>query len=96
MSTTPKMTPAEYQQALFSVATAARLFVDVDLPDILRRMEHCEAFGGLIDPTLYREKSKDMAHDKEMVEAALPLWRWARKVQASALAKQAAERGGGA
>jgi hypothetical protein len=91
-----KMTPAEYQQALFTVATASRLLVDVDVPDLLNRIERAHSFGCMVDPTLYRDKVAAMDQDKEMLEAALPLWRWARKVQAAALAKQAAERGGGA
>jgi hypothetical protein len=92
---TPKITPAEYQQALFTVATAGRLIVEADVPELLRKIEHCEAFGGFVDPTLYRDKIKDVQHDKDMLEAALPLWRWARKVQASAQAAQAQARGAG-
>jgi hypothetical protein len=93
------LTPEQYQQQLFTVAMTGRLLVDVDVPDLLQRIERAHSFGCMVDPTLYRDKVQAMDQDKEMLEAALPLWRWARKVQAAAQAAQAAQaqaRGGGA
>lgn len=96
MSAKPRMTAEEYQQQLMNVAMTARLLVEVDIPDLLSRIELAHSFGCMLDPTLYRDKVEAMDQDKDMLEAALPLWRWSQKVKASALAKQAAERGGGA
>lgn len=92
MSNATKLTPEEYQQQLVNVAMTARLLVDVDIPDLLQRIERAHSFGCMLDPTLYRAKVEAMDQDKDMLEAALPLWRWARKVQASAQAKQAQDR----
>lgn len=90
------MTAEQYQQQLFTVATTARLLVDVDIPDLLQRIERAHSLGSMIDPTLYRDKVVAMDQDKDMLEAALPLWRWARKIRASAQAAQEKARGGGA
>lgn len=81
------MTSEQYQQSLITVATTARLLVDVDVPDLLRRIERAHSFGCMVDPTLYREKVEAMDQDKEMLEAALPLWRWAQAMKDRALAQ---------
>jgi hypothetical protein len=101
------MTPERYQQQLINVAMTARLLVDVDVPDLLQRIERAHSFGCMVDPTLYRDKVGAMDQDKEMLEAALPLWRWVRQVRqraleqadkalAAAIAEQRPPRGGGA
>jgi hypothetical protein len=106
MSTTPRMTAEEYQQQLVNVAMTARLLVDVDIPDLLNRIERAHSFGCMVDPTLYRDKVQAMDQDKDMLEAALPLWRWVRQVRqraleeadkalSAAVAEQRPARGGG-
>lgn len=69
----------EYQAAVGSCALVGSMLTQYDLPEMLRAIEHAEAMGPMIDPTLYREKADAMDEDKTLLEAALPLWRWAMK-----------------
>lgn len=85
------MTAEKYQGALLGVVVAARTLLLVDVPDLLSRIERAHSFGAVLDPTLYREMVEAMDHDKAMLEAALPLWRWAKEFEARA---EAARKGG--
>ena len=67
-------TAEEYQAAVMMVAAAARLLAGFDVPGLLSDIEHAEAFGPLLDPTLYRDKAKAMGEDRELLRAALPLY----------------------
>lgn len=67
----------EYQAAVGSCALVGSMLTQYDLPEFIRAIEHAEAIGPMIDPTLYREKNEAMMQDKELLEAALPLYRWA-------------------
>lgn len=69
----------EYQEAILTCILAGKVMMALPLPDVLNAMSRAETLGPILDPTLYREKSDDMAADRELVEAALPLWRLARK-----------------
>lgn len=81
------MTGEEYTAALMICAGSARSLSLIDVPDMLRRIENAEAVGPILDPTLYRAQSQKMAEDKELLEAALPLWRMAQKMIAKAEGK---------
>lgn len=70
---------ATYRASLESVVMAARLVSQWDLPELLKAMGRAQAIGPLVDPTLYRAKAAAMEQDRELLEAALPLWRFARE-----------------
>lgn len=74
------MTTTDYQSAVLSACTAARLLAEHDLPALLAAISHAEIFGPMTDPTLYREKSQAMSEDKQILEAALPLWKLGRRL----------------
>lgn len=86
------MTVEEYQDNLKTCGLAAMFLERVNVPDMLARIEKADAIGGMIDPTLYRDKRKAMMEDKELLEAALPLWEYAQKVRALMLERAAQER----
>jgi hypothetical protein len=70
----------DYRDALESIVIVGRILLSHDLPELLRAIERAHAFGPILDPTLYREKSKAMELDKEWFKAALPLYRHAEKM----------------
>ena len=76
-----EMTIEEYQENLKTCGLAALFVERVDIPDMLARIERADSIGGMIDPTLYRDKREAMMQDKELLEAALPLWRYAQKIR---------------
>lgn len=75
----------EYQLAVRSCALMAGLLLMHDLPGLIKAIESADAIGPLIDPTLWRAKGSAMLEDKELLEAALPLWRYARARKADAM-----------
>lgn len=78
------MTPEAYQEALILIVQSARLVGMVDVPDMLQRIERADSLGALLDPTLYGEKHAAMMEDKQLLEAALPLYRIAKEMEARA------------
>jgi hypothetical protein len=80
----------EYQAAVAVCATTAGVLTHVDLPAILESIEKAHTVGPILDPTLYRDKRKAMEEDAELLKAALPLWRLAKKRIEAAKAKEAA------
>lgn len=77
------MTIADWREDLRTCGLAAMFLERVNIPDMLAKIEKADAFGGMIDPTLYREKHAAMMEDKELLEAALPLWKYAQRVRES-------------
>lgn len=75
------MTIDEYQHALKTCALVATLLEPVDISKLLEMIERADAFGGMIDPTLYRDKHVAMMLDKELLEAARPLRSWALSIR---------------
>jgi hypothetical protein len=67
---------ADYQAAVVACHLARALLHDYDLPSLLRAIEHSEAVAPIIDPTLYREKAKAMKQDRDIIRAAMALWRF--------------------
>lgn len=78
-----EMTIEEYRENLKTCGLSAMFLERVNIPDMLARIEKADAIGGLIDPTLWRDKHGAMMQDKELFEAALPLWRYAQKIRES-------------
>lgn len=76
--------------AVVHIATAARLLLHHDLPGLIDAIERADSFGAILDPTLYRAKQKAMHEDKEIFEAALPLWRLGRRLLDAELAQNQA------
>lgn len=64
---------AAYQHAIRTCAAAREVLSGLDIPGLLRAIDHADALGPILDPTLYREKAKAMAEDKALLQAALPL-----------------------
>lgn len=71
-----------YQQAVIIVEGARRVLAELEIPALLRAIEHAESFGPIFDPTLYREKSQAMAEDKALLKAALPLATFKQAIRA--------------
>jgi len=86
-----RMTGEEYQEKLIAIMHAARMlvFAEVDIDDLLARIERADSFGAMLDPTLYRANHGKMMEDKALLEAARPLWRYAKKLYQDALARAA-------
>jgi len=78
------MTPEEWKGNLVLIASQARIISMVDIPKMLEQIDRAEAIGPLLDPTLYRANAGKMDEDKELLEAALPLWRFFAKIKARA------------
>lgn len=76
-----------YQDAVRACALLAGLLLMHDLPGLLRAIERADAIGPLVDPTLWRDKGAAMLQDKELLEAALPLWRYAKAARAGGAAQ---------
>jgi len=76
-------THEEYQQNLKQIMLIARLIRDIPIPKFLQAIDRAESIGPIIDPTLWINNSGAMSEDKEMLQAAKPLWEWAQKVAAS-------------
>ncbi len=70
----------DHQTAVMSVISAMRILRMVDLPKVLDNIERASAIGPLIDPTLYLRNGDKMHEDKDLLKAALPLWRFAKKL----------------
>ena len=63
----------DYQSAVIAVAMCGKMLAQHDLPKLLQAIERAEVMGPLLDPTLWRAKSKAMAEDRAAIEAAIPL-----------------------
>lgn len=81
------MTGEDWKDSLMMLAGQARVVSYVDIPEMLRQIDHVDSVGAILDPTLYRAKVDAMHQDKELLEAALPLYRWAEKMKAIAEGK---------
>lgn len=83
----------EYRSAVQACVMAARMLSMHDIPGMLTAIERAHALGPVVDPTLWKQKCQAMEEDKEMLEAALPLLRIAKKLAAARERVQAAESG---
>lgn len=79
----------EYQAAIKAVVVVARVIGQHDIPELLRSIEHADAFGCFVDPTLWINNRDKMLQDKQVLEAALPLWHLAKKFEAMQAAEAA-------
>lgn len=74
-----------YQITVRTCAVAMALIEQWDVPKIIAAIENANAVGPIIDPTMYREKSKAMSEDEELLRAALPLWKLAKNLKKRAM-----------
>jgi hypothetical protein len=79
MPTLQSAQEVEYQAAVRGSALVARMLAQYDIPQLLEAIERADSFGCFIDPTLWQQKRKAMNEDRELLEAALKLWQWAKK-----------------
>lgn len=70
-----------YQTAVQQTVLAAQLLAEHDIPGILAAIDRAETMAPFTDPTLYIKKAKAMREDKEVLEAALPLWKLGQKLK---------------
>ena len=70
----------EYRAAIGAAVIAANMLAQWDIPQLLADIERADAFGPLLDPTLWSKKHKAMDEDREALRAALPLWRLAQEL----------------
>lgn len=77
----PPLEIDEHQSAVCAAVVCARMLKQYDIPELLRAADRAEAVGPFLDPTLWQKKHKALAEDKEMLEAALPLWRLAKHLE---------------
>lgn len=69
----------KYRVAVATISTASNMVAMHDIPELLAAIERGHSVGPILDPTLYRDKAKAMEEDAELLRAALPLWKLARK-----------------
>lgn len=67
------MDRATYVDAITGVQIAAGMLREIDLAGVLNAMEHADALGPILDPTLYKAASAKMDQVRALVTAALPL-----------------------
>ncbi len=75
------MNQSEYVGAVKAVHLCLAVLGQHDLQKVLANIGTAESIGPILDPSLWIQKGGAMAEDKEAVEAAMPLWRLARKLK---------------
>jgi len=80
-------TVESYQTAVQQTVLAAQLLAEHDIPGLLSAIDRAETVAPFTDPTLYMKKSKAMREDKEVLQAALPLYELGKKIKAAAARK---------
>lgn len=76
------MNETEYQDALRACYICAQILRQHDLPQILNMMSRADSIGVMIDPTLWMQNHDKMEEDKTVVNAAMPLFRIAKQIEA--------------
>ena len=61
---------AEYRESVQRAAFAASMLIAIDFDKLIRDIDHADAVGPIVDPTLYRDKSKAMQEDRALLVAA--------------------------
>lgn len=78
-----------HRQQLIMVATSASILADLDIPGMIADIARAEALGPLLDAKAWKDRHAQMEQDKEMLTAALPLWRFGQKLKELADGKKA-------
>lgn len=69
------MSVEAYRQARLACELARNILKEHDIAELVRAIEHSEALGPMLDPTLYRDKRKQMEEDRRVFEGALAFLR---------------------
>lgn len=70
---------SEYRSVLYACRVAATVLSVHDIDAMLMAIVEADTLAPLLNPTLYREKAKAMHEDRELLEAARPLWCLAKR-----------------
>lgn len=62
-----------YQEAVRRVALVVSMLSDVDFEKLIRAIDHADAVGPILEPTLYRDKAQAMREDRALLAAAQAL-----------------------
>lgn len=73
-----------YKDDLIKIALFASLIREIDVPGHLEAIRRADAFGPILDPTAYKQNAKKMHQDRELFEAAVPLWGLADRIKSRA------------
>lgn len=76
-----ELNPDNVYRAISQIALMAMLLRDHDLPAIIAEADRFNAFAPFFDPTAWIADHKNVATNKRMLEAALPLWEWSKKYE---------------
>jgi hypothetical protein len=60
----------EYQDAVRRVALVASMLADIDFAKLIRAIDHADAVGPILNPTLWRDRHKAMHEDRALLVAA--------------------------
>ena len=63
------VTKENYQATLAGLWAMAQLIDEAPIAEMLAAAERADVMGPLLDPTLYREKSRALQEDREMLRA---------------------------
>ena len=67
-----------YRENIKRLAMIAALLREVPVPELLVAIERADATGPVLDPTLWIKASPEMHRHRDLLRAALPLWRLAK------------------
>lgn len=81
---------AEYRAAVQAAVLCAKLLEQHDIPQLLRDIEHADAVGPILNPTLWMQKHGAMNEDREVLRAALALRNIGVKLARAAEVQEAA------
>lgn len=70
----------EYQSAVRGVALLVNIVQQWDLPKLLEAIEHADVVGPFFDPTAWMRKREALEQDRELLQAALPLWKLGKEL----------------
>ena len=70
-----------YQTAVRTVALAAKMISQFDLPQLLEDIARADIVGPIVDPTMWIQNGEAMRQDAAMLKAALPLHRLGKKLE---------------
>jgi hypothetical protein len=65
----------DYRSAIATIILCGQMLNQFDLAKLIDAINRAESTGPILNPTLWIQKSQAMAQDKQLIEAALPLWK---------------------
>jgi hypothetical protein len=69
-----------YRTAVLACHVAARMLAEHELAELLADIERADTMGPFLDPTLWRDRRAAMLEDREVIAAAMNLWKLGRKL----------------